>query len=333
MDRVDYQSLVVQDIINLHKLKELNIQPWYQRKSVWNDSQKGYLINTLHEQKPIPAIYVRHSIDLDQAKSIKEVVDGQQRTRAILEYAEDKFPAAHPKYPKKVKFSELDKISQQKFLITAIPVGYLLGATDADVIDIFGRINSTSKTLNAQEKRNALFSGDFKQFCLRQSSERIELWRNYEIFSAVDISRMNEVQFISDLIVNLIEGIVDLSQPKITKYYKNYDSEFQMAQGINDRLAKIMDLIGSLNPTVIKDTIFKRQPIFFSLCLVLDEMNKFDIDGIEEGLIRMDSIYNAEIRPEDRTADDNNFIAAVTSTTQRALQRRIRHDYIKKYIG
>lgn len=333
MDRVDYQSLVVQDIINLHKAKELNIQPWYQRKSVWNDSQKGYLINTLHEQKPIPAIYVRHSIDLENAKSIKEIVDGQQRTRAILEYAENKFSAAHPKYSKKVKFSELDKTSQQSFLITAIPVGYLLGATDADVIDIFGRINSTSKTLNAQEKRNALFSGDFKQFCLRQSSERVELWRNYEIFSAIDISRMNEVQFISDLIVNLIEGIVDLSQPKITRYYKNNDSEFPQAQEIGERMDRIMNLIGSLDPTVIKDTIFKRQPIFFSLCLVLDKLDKFDVERIEEGLIKIDSIYNAEIGPEDRSADDNNFIAAVTSTTQRAPQRNIRFNYIKKYIG
>lgn len=332
MDRVDYQSLIIQDIININKAKELDIQPWYQRKSVWKISEKGYLINTLHEQKPIPAIYIRHSIDLEKARSIKEVVDGQQRTRSILEYAEDKFAAAHPEHAMKVKFSELNKIQQQKFLLTAIPVGYLIGASDSDVIDIFGRINSTSKTLNSQEKRNALYSGDFKQFCLKESSDRLEFWRSYEIFSANDISRMNEVQFISDLVVNLIEGIVDLSQPKILKYYKTFDDEFQRAPEISGRLNRIFNVLGSINPSAIKDTIFKRQPIFFSLCLVLDDMGTFNLEKIESGLNEIDSIYNADIPLADRDQDQVEFIGAVTSTTQRADNRRARCKYIKNFI-
>jgi hypothetical protein len=77
MDRVDYQTIVIQDLINLNKADELDLSPWYQRRSVWNPTQKSYLINTLLEQKPIPAIYIRHSLDLERSKSIKEVVDGQ----------------------------------------------------------------------------------------------------------------------------------------------------------------------------------------------------------------------------------------------------------------
>ncbi|MBA2705885.1 MAG: hypothetical protein H0U60_18770 [Blastocatellia bacterium] len=30
MERVDYQSLVVQDLVNLHKAGELDLNPWYQ---------------------------------------------------------------------------------------------------------------------------------------------------------------------------------------------------------------------------------------------------------------------------------------------------------------
>ena len=83
MDRVDYQSLIVQDIRNLDNSGELNYSPWYQRRSVWTTPQKSYLINTLIEQKPIPAIYIRYSLDLDRGKTVREVVDGQQRIRAI----------------------------------------------------------------------------------------------------------------------------------------------------------------------------------------------------------------------------------------------------------
>ena len=186
MDRVDYQSLVIQDIVNLQKSDELNLSPWYQRRSVWNPAQKSYLINTLLEKKPIPAIYIRHSLDLEKSKSIKEVVDGQQRTRTILGFCNDEFTAKHPSHLRKVKFSQLNRDQQQHFLLTSIPVGFLLGATDADVIDIFGRINSISKSLNAQEKRNAAYSGEMKQLCLQQSSSRITFWRNYIIFTAND---------------------------------------------------------------------------------------------------------------------------------------------------
>ena len=155
MERAEYQTIVIQDVINLYKADELNISPWYQRRSCWNISQKSYLINTLLEQKPMPAIYIRHSLDLEKQKSIKEIVDGQQRIRSILEYYNNEFSTSHPNYQGKIKFSAMKPPDRKKFLLTSLSIGYLLGATDEDVIEIFGRINSVSKTLNAQEKRNA----------------------------------------------------------------------------------------------------------------------------------------------------------------------------------
>ena len=77
MDRVDYQPIIVQDLINWHKNNELNLSPWYQRRGVWTNSQKAYLINTLFEQKPIPTLYFRHTVDLEKDKSLREAVDGQ----------------------------------------------------------------------------------------------------------------------------------------------------------------------------------------------------------------------------------------------------------------
>ncbi len=232
MERVDYQSLIVQDILNLEKRGELNTSPWYQRRSVWIRSQQAYLINTLLERKPIPALYIRHTLDLEREISVKEVVDGQQRTRAILAYCDNEFKARHPDYAKPLTFGDLKKSEREKFLLTAVPVGYLLGATDADVIDIFARINLVAKTLNPQEKRNASFSGEFKQFCVTQSVLRTEFWRDYGIFSGNDIARMSEVQFISDLVVNLMDGLTDFSASKLDQYYKGNDEDFPRADEI-----------------------------------------------------------------------------------------------------
>ena len=103
----DYQPIIIQDVVNLHKRDELNLRPWYQRRIVWTPQQQAYLINTIYEQKPIPSIYIRHSIDVTSGKSVREVVDGQQRLAAVLDYVNDKFSARHPKHPKSVKFSQL----------------------------------------------------------------------------------------------------------------------------------------------------------------------------------------------------------------------------------
>ncbi len=330
MDRVEYQSLVIQDILNFHDSGELNISPWYQRRSVWTSPQKSYLINTLFEQKPIPALYIRHSIDLESEKSVKEVVDGQQRTRTILEFLKNEFSARHPKYEKRIKFNELKPADRQKFLLTSLPVGYLLGADDADVIDIFGRINSVSKTLNAQEKRNASYSGEFKQFCLAQSSSRVNFWRNYGIFTANDIARMNEVQFVSDLALNFMKGLSDFSPTRLNNIYAEFDEEFPVRDEIIARFDNCFDLIGSLKETLIKDTIFKRQPLFFSLAVAIDRLQPNKSVAVERAIIEADNRFNAE---ENQSESDLDFIRASTSSTQRIAQRRVRDEYLGNLIA
>lgn len=329
MDRVDYQSIIIQDLLNFKKQGELDISPWYQRRSVWSPAQKSYLINTLLEQKPIPAIYIRHSLDLEKAKSIKEIVDGQQRTRTIIDFYNNKFSVKHPLHNKKVKFSQLKPDQQQKFLLTAIPVGYLLGASDSDVIDIFGRINSVSKALNPQEKRNAKYSGEMKQFCLTQASSRLSFWRSYGIFTANDIARMNEIQFISDVVFNLIYGLSDFTSKNIDNLYKQYDEEFDKHDEIENRLDTVFNRIASMDPTYITDTIFKRQPIFFSLIMALDSLASVKIEYLERMLQEIDNRFNAE---ENKSKEDIGFADACKASTQRIAQRKIRDSYIKSFF-
>ena len=332
MERVDYQSLVIQDVINLEKQGELNLNPWYQRRSVWKDSQKSYLINTLFERKPIPTIYIRHAIDMEKEKSIKEVVDGQQRIRAILSYYKDEITSLHPEIGKRVKYKELNGIQKQKFLMTPLPVGYLQSATDSDVIDIFARINSVAKSLNSQEKRNAQYSGLFKQFCVAESTKRLEFFRKYGIFSANDISRMNEVQFMADLIVNLIDGLTNYSSKKLDEYYKRYDDDFNCAEEISIKIDNIFNIIISLNSDVIINTIFQRPPLFFSLIMAIeDRLSDVNIKKLEQGLMDIDAIYNIEDVKE-KSPEDIDFYNAISATTQGEKQRNIRNDYIKSFI-
>lgn len=331
MERVDYQSLVIQDVINLERMDELNLSPWYQRRSVWNDSQKSYLINTLFERKPIPTLYIRHTIDLEKQKSVKEVVDGQQRIRAIVSFYNNEISALHPDLGRRIKFKDLTNNQKQVFLMTPLPVGYLQGATDSDVIDIFARINSVAKSLNSQEKRNAKYSGAFKQFCISESTKRLEFFRKYGVFTPTDFSRMNEVQFMSDVIVNINEGLSSYSSSKLDQYYKKYDVEFENALQVGEILDSIFDILVRLDPECITDTIFCRQPLFFSLIITLcSVIENVDVKKVQKGLWEIDARYNVDIT--DKTPSDVDFYNAVSATTQGEKQRKCRDAYIKSFI-
>src|SRR5260370_2382798 len=220
MERVDYESLIISDLVGFYNSKSLAINHWYQRRSVWPEPQRSYLMNTIFERKPVPSIYIRQTIDIEHEKSIKEVVDGQQRIRTIISYRNDEFPAKHPAHKGRVKYSDLTSAQKTSLLSTSLSVGYLIDASDQDVIEIFGRINSLSKTFNPIDKLNAQYSGDFKQFCLNQAVARLPFWRSTNMFTANEISRMQEVQFIADLVINLIEGLSDYNPSKIKKYFK-----------------------------------------------------------------------------------------------------------------
>ena len=329
MDRVDYQSLIIQDLLNDNRDNKLNLSPWYQRRSVWTRPQKAYLINTLFERKPIPALYIRHFIDMERSSSVKEVVDGQQRARAIIEYCENEFSAKTGQKSTRRTFNQLTPTEREKFLLTPLPVGFLLGADDSDVIDIFARINSVSKTLNAQEKRNAQFSGEFKQFILSESTERLGLWRNLSIFSANDIARMVEVQFMSDVVYNLINGLSDFRPSALDSIYKKYDEDFDKYEEIGKRLENIFEHIYKIGKNAIVDTIFQRQPLFFSLMIAIDQKKSISKSKLENALFDMDREFNDEDLATDEIV---NFRKASTATTQRISSRIVRDKFIKSRI-
>ena len=218
--------------------------------------------------------------------------------------------------------------------MTSISVGYLIGAEDPDVIEIFGRLNSVAKTLNAQEKRNAQYSGEFKQFCLKEAAARVSLWRNLHIFSSNDVARMIEVQFVADLALNLLEGLSDFSQSKIGRLYKSLDEDFPEAAELSQRLEKVLKIVSALPHGVFTDTIFSRQPLFFSLFLVLDGVStRPDLRKLQDSLHAVDEMFNADIPLNERSKEDAGFIVACTSSTQRISSRRVRHDYLATAIA
>lgn len=332
MERVDYESLLISELLQDRKNEALDVSPWYQRRSVWNPAQKAYLLNTLFERKPIPSIYVRHVIDLEDEKSVKEIVDGQQRVRSILEYRDGAFAAKHPAHGNRpVKYTDLTPTQRQAFLSSKLSVGYLIDADDADVIEIFGRINSVSKTLNPQEKRNSQYSGEFKQFCLKKSVELVPFWRESRLFSDNDISRMLEVQMVSDLVYNMIEGLKDFSAAALSKTYAKYDLEFPMREDIESRWDKVFGTAVEVGPDAFKKGIFGAYQIAQSLFFFLDakRANNWTVRRVRQLMEAVDTeISDLVLSPEITEGNRTILESFRGGNLHRIRARTQRHNYL-----
>ena len=333
MERVDYEKVVIRELLDLYDRGELDISPWYQRRSVWTRPQKAYLVNSIFEGKPIPTLYIRHYLNIETEKSVRELVDGQQRVRAITEYVRGDFATRHPGHRSRVSYSGLSPTERRKFLMTSLSVGYLIEADDTDVIEIFGRLNSVAKTLNTQEKLNARYSGEFKQFCLKVAADHVQLWRDLRVFTANDIARMVEVQFVADLALNLVNGLSDFRASSIDRLYKDYDEEFPQWEQLEQRIGMVLGRIAEMHPRTIRDTIFSRSPLFFSLLLVLDSVGP-DVDRVilERTLHTVDESFNSDVPVGERSEADTEFYMACTATTQRIRSRTVRDQYLREAL-
>jgi hypothetical protein len=73
------------------KRNAIKVNHDYQRTpSVWPPAAKSFLIETILLGYPMPKLSLYQRTDVKSRQTIKEIVDGQQRSVTILEFYEDK---------------------------------------------------------------------------------------------------------------------------------------------------------------------------------------------------------------------------------------------------
>lgn len=217
----------ISDFLQWFKDKALIPNPFFQRGAVWVPGARVFFIDTILRRLPIPKIYIRTKIDLQTKKSVREIVDGQQRLRTIIDFAEDKLALTKRagEYAG-LRYSTLSDEQKEDFLTYAIGVEQLINATDDDVLEVFSRLNSYNVTLNAAEQRHAQFQGDFKWAVRNASRDWSVLWDRYQIVSTRERVRMLDDSFMAEMFGIVLQGVTDGGQARITKLYKKYKDEF-----------------------------------------------------------------------------------------------------------
>jgi Protein of unknown function DUF262 len=262
-DRSAYTPL---DFLQWREAGTLQISPKFQRRNIWNRAAQSYLIDTLLLGLPVPPIYLRIVQDESRKATIREVVDGQQRITAVLDYVQDKYSLSKNIKSECIgkRFSQLgtkekDAITQYSFICEVF-----YGVEDQTILQIFARLNTHSVQLNNQELRNGKYFGRFKQIAYDLALEHLEFWRRQRIFTELGIARMSEVELSSELMILMIDGIQD-KKKSIDAFYERYDEEFPDQERIGQRFRATIDVLTESVGDELGETVFRRVPLFYSL--------------------------------------------------------------------
>ena len=266
MEHPERASFTTLDFLTWEEVGALALTPKFQRRAVWKTPARSYFIDSLLQDIPVPPIFLRVTQSRDRKRTVREVIDGQQRLRAVLDYVVDKFALSRSvvKLHGGKRFSELDEDSQDKIRRYSFGCEIFQSISDAEVLEIFARVNTYSVRLNAQELRNGQYFGFFKRSAFSLANEHLEFWRRHNIFSEGNIARMLEVELTSELMVAQLAGQQD-KKKSLDKFYAQYDETFEEKDRIEESFRDTIDAINESFVDTLSETEFRRPPLFYTL--------------------------------------------------------------------
>ena len=219
----------------------------------------------------VPPLYLRWTQDANKRKPIREVVDGQQRARSVLDYLTDGYRLSktlNAGWAGKL-FSQLSVDEQDTIMSFGFTSETFSGISDRQVLEVFSRLNMNGIPLNKQELRNGKYFGFFKQCAFNLAVSYLEFWRTHKIFSEQNIARMLEVELTSELLIAGYDGMQD-KKVTIDDFYMRFE-ELYPYQGRDEK--RFREVIGAISETFpgedLSDSQFRRPPLFYTLYCVV----------------------------------------------------------------
>lgn len=270
----DTKAYSINDFLNWFDNDELTLSPKYQRNSVWNNSAKSYLMDTILRGYPIPQIFLRQIIDTNTRKTTREIIDGQQRLRSIIEFTQNSFSIlkTHNNDLAGKFYNDLGDDLKEKFLSFNISTEIIKLKEDSKIYEMFARLNTNNMALNKQELRNAEFWGDFKVYIYKKSAQFKDFLIKNNVFKDKEFARMLDVELINSSVINLIDGIITESPSKIDSYYKKFDNSFPTIDDNEIKFDKIMSVFILIFENPIFETKrFNKKGYLYTLFSYLNE--------------------------------------------------------------
>jgi hypothetical protein len=224
--------------LDIYQNGQLNLNPSYQRRSVWTLKDRKFFLDTIFRNYPSPAIFIHKEVNEKAGNLLYHVVDGKQRLETVIRFIQnditiDKGYGDTKLNGKRWKEIEGDPELKRRFQEYTMPVEFIEVVDGNYVNEVFDRLNRNSRRLERQELRHAKYDGWF--ITTAEAEAEKNEWERLGVVTKARVKRMKDVQFISELLIVILKNRIDgFDQDYLDDIYAEYDSPYESIKGFNE---------------------------------------------------------------------------------------------------
>jgi hypothetical protein len=251
----------------LTKIRErIHLNPAWQRGPVWSRPKQALLIDSILRGYDVPMIYLR---EMPPDTSYKyEVVDGQQRLRAVWEFIDGAYVLSKRMEPinqrnvSEQSYSQLPAPMRKRIDNFRIVVAFVQSAREPEISRLFSRMQMGVR-LNPPELRNAV------QSPLRHAIDGTAREHPFFKESRIQPARFKRQDYLAHAFsLCLHKGAVDLKAPQLMEDYERVADVKKYVPLMSD-MQDILEFLKLVNQFTAKRITQKW--MFVDLCYLLYE--------------------------------------------------------------
>lgn len=315
-----------------HGIKDrINTNPDFQRPAVWSKSQKQLLVDTILRDYDIPKLYWRK---VSTKPDRYDVVDGQQRLRAIWEFFDGEFPLPKNAEPiegdavANLHYEHLPDDLRMRFNVYALDVVILEESDEDEVREMFLRLqNGTS--LKAQEKRNA-YPGKMRAFVRQLVSNPF-----FQIVGFANSRFSHDLVAAQLVCLELAGGPTNIKSSDLNKMYEDnvdFDSKSSEAKVVQRTLAVLSEAFPEKTPEL------ERFNVISIYCMVSEMQRQYVFEQVRPLLHDWFLGFESDRRSQEEKPDDEidaewaSYKEKISHSTDTADSVRWRMDFMLRHF-
>jgi len=281
--QTDYSRRTINEMVMHFQHGHINLEPGFQRKSVWSDVDRRRLIQSIISAYPLPNIFLyRRS---SHGKTVYDIIDGKQRLETIFmfmgikKFRRDQFDVKLDLDDDGLCWWNWEAIRRylpdirHRFECFPLQTAEVSGEL-SEIVDLFVRINSTGKRLTSGEKRHARF---FDSRFLKEADVLVRRHKPYlvgqKILSQGQLDRMKGTELFSELLMSIHKGGLINKKTALDRAIGNDSVNGNALKRVISEFTQTMNVVKRMFPD-LKQTRLHNSAEFYSLFMLVWEMNQ-----------------------------------------------------------
>jgi hypothetical protein len=355
--KTSFDAQTVNQLLLMHREGQINLNPGFQRKSVWTVNDRRKLIQSMVAGMPLPNIFLYQQAT-GEGRLKYDVIDGKQRLETIFAFTRA------PGFGREGFDVKLDlgdglrnydwtticrkhpevRAAFERYKVQTVEITGLLG----EIIDVFIGINSTGKRLTSGEKRHAKF---YTSRFLHTADALVRKSRQWildqRILSPGQLERMKGIELFSELLMSIHAGGPINKKTALDRAIGNDAINAHTLKRIAGELTHTLNMLKKKFPA-LRETRFHNSAEFYSLFLVYWELRD---DGYALHNTAADKLANHLLRQLSKGVDDlrehlrratlpkgggeklySDYLLTVQGDTDSSANRQRRRDILRSIL-